>query len=176
MNFPTFNTTSILFLAHLLVLRTQQRTTLTFWVKDHQHQINVHAPTVRFRCVYPLPKSTFGSQCILLLYCGTKHNQLPPLSNLGQHTYQLLKYVLEGKVTVIVQINVHNTLSICERNRTSITTSHQFLPTKLRREVHHRGDASNCPQLLYAPSSHMVYGLSFKELSNGLSSGIRPLG
>ena len=47
-----------------------------------------------------------------MLLSGTQSNSLPTLGQSREVTHQTLKDVLKREVTVIVQVNIHNTLSI----------------------------------------------------------------
>ena len=57
---------------------------------------------------------TFSPEDPLLLMCGCEHDGLPSLCNLGQDTNEPLKKILQRKVTVIVQVDVDNTLRVCK--------------------------------------------------------------
>ena len=56
---------------------------------------------------------TFSSKHLLLLRCGSKLNGLSALGNLRDVPSESLKDVLQGQVTVVVEVDVHNCLSIC---------------------------------------------------------------
>ncbi len=56
---------------------------------------------------------TFSFEHFLLLWSGPQHNGLSTLGNLRYITSETLKYVLQGHVTIIVEVYVHHSLCIC---------------------------------------------------------------
>ncbi len=55
---------------------------------------------------------TFSSKHFLLLWSGPQYNGLSTLSNLGYITSEALKYVLQGHITIIIEVEVNHSLRI----------------------------------------------------------------
>lgn len=80
---------------------------------------------------------------IYLQRCRAQLVASAALGDLGQVVYQPLKYISSVQVTVIIHINIHHTLGICERQTTHTLTHRKFILWRTRSDFGLRYDANN---------------------------------